>query len=505
VQEPYQIQPNNVEAPDGTTTADKVTLTNGTTHQVSDGCTVTPLTAYTFSIWVKLGTASDLKYAIYDSTNSADIIAPTFCGATESWARYSATFTTPAGCIYLSVRIVKDSAQDDGETAYIWGAQLEIGSVVKTYVPTLDKQTLMDYSKARKNLLLPNQANCCEDGTTTGISANGATVTASTAAKWQGTYSAKVVTNNATTGEGFYLNATLGLKPSTAYTASVYMRGDVGGETVRLRLREYSDPSTPIAYTTTDVTLTTDWQRVVVTKILGSASNLIVLYAVTSAQQASTYYVDGFKLEESPSVTDWEAPPNIGILGGTTAANTNDPTWTGNGAYFITDDFIQIPKLPLTGDLTVMAVATVVGSGAYKQIFSQRDNTTTNSARCQLAYDTAEKASMTIKGDDGTAITSVGAGVLTGTHCVTAVLSGTTQYLYQDMSLVDSDAGCTAVTLDNDAYIGATKSSAGFSNQFNSNIMYVVVYNRALTGGEIAKNYAYLKSYLLRNRGIVLP
>src|SRR5690606_6761012 len=153
------IAANDTAAPDGTTTADKVTLTVGAAQSIAGTYTVVAATAYTFSIWVKLGTATALKYAIYDVSNSGDIVAATSYSATTSWARYAITFTTPAGCTSVSIRPVKDSAQDNGTTAWIWGAQLEQGSVARTYYPTTDKQLLMDYSRPRKNLLLPNQAN----------------------------------------------------------------------------------------------------------------------------------------------------------------------------------------------------------------------------------------------------------------------------------------------------------------------------------------------------------
>jgi hypothetical protein len=148
------ITANDTAAPDGTTTADKVTLTVGAAQSIAATYAVTAATAYTYSVWVKLGTAATAKYAIYDLTHSADIAAATSYAATTSWARYTYSFTTPAGCISISVRPVKDCAVNNGETLWLWGAQLEVGSAATTYVPATDKQTLMDYSKPRKNLLL---------------------------------------------------------------------------------------------------------------------------------------------------------------------------------------------------------------------------------------------------------------------------------------------------------------------------------------------------------------
>src|SRR5690606_7995217 len=128
---------------------------------------------------------------------SADIIAPTAYGATGEWARYAATFTAPAGCVSVSVRPVKNAAQADGATAWLYGAQLEPGDHANTYFPTTDKQILRDYATRSRNLLLPNQANCCEDGTTAGIDTyNAGTLASSTEQYDQGSRSLKV------TGDG---------------------------------------------------------------------------------------------------------------------------------------------------------------------------------------------------------------------------------------------------------------------------------------------------------------
>ncbi len=58
------------------------------------------------------------------------------------------------------------------------------------------------------------------------------------------------------------------------------------------------------------------------------------------------------------------------------------------------------------------------------------------------------------------------------------------------------------------ASVTASTASAFFLGVMNAyqtgNDAYLIIYNRALTDAEISKNYAYLKSYLKKQRGISL-
>jgi hypothetical protein len=153
------ISTNDGISPNGTMTAEKITL-NLNTHFVLQSVTVLPSTQYTFSFYVKRGTATDLKYRMRDGTNSVDIVPPSsYYSQTHptDWTRISITVTTPPTCTILRPYLVSDSGVTG--TGFFWGAQLELGSTATPYVATTDRlnHPRIDHSSGTPALLLEPQ------------------------------------------------------------------------------------------------------------------------------------------------------------------------------------------------------------------------------------------------------------------------------------------------------------------------------------------------------------
>ena len=161
------VTPNSISAPDGTISGDLVSLSTFTA-QIKRNMTVTALTQYTLSFYVKKGTATDLKYSVYDFTNLADIISPTsyFSEIGTDWTRVSLTFTTPVGCVSAAIYPVRDSAATG--TLYIWGAQLETLPFASSYIRTEGAAV----SRSGDNLSLPSAGNFSDILSTVHVKSN---------------------------------------------------------------------------------------------------------------------------------------------------------------------------------------------------------------------------------------------------------------------------------------------------------------------------------------------
>jgi hypothetical protein len=150
---------DSTTAPDGTTTADTMTGdgTGGGSMSINKTITTTASLAYTISIFAKASTANWLVIQGFDgstsprawfnvSTGVVGIVEAGMSGGAiqsvgDGWYRCSVIRTT--GSSSASLRPQYGLGASDGVEAtsattalFLWGAQLEFGSVANTYVPT---------------------------------------------------------------------------------------------------------------------------------------------------------------------------------------------------------------------------------------------------------------------------------------------------------------------------------------------------------------------------------
>jgi len=117
-----------------------------------------------------------------------------------------------------------------------------------------------------------------------------------------GDWAAKL-TNTSTAATTCTLNDSPNWVKTTAtgtYTASLWVRADAAGATLKLRLREYAG-STLVGSATTQVTLTTSWQHVTVTHVPASAgaSSLDYNAYATGVPPGTCFYADDVSIELS--------------------------------------------------------------------------------------------------------------------------------------------------------------------------------------------------------------
>jgi hypothetical protein len=334
---------NAVIAPDGTLTADKIVATAVSgTHYTNRPFTKIPNIPYAFSIYVKAAEYSYVRFvdgwwgayaAVFDLTGSGSVTSGANCTpAIESlpngWFRVSVVFNNIRAEVSPSVIGVPTSSSNenyagDGTSGvFIWGAQLEQRSAATAYTPTTTQPITnyipqlmtaasgvprfehdpvtgeslgLEIEEQRTNLLLRSAE--FDSGNWAKVNV---TTTANTVVSPDGTVNADTV--NAATGPTAYITQSVTGVSGTVYTWSVWLRGIVGGEKVRLLLdgglgTQQSDL----------ITLTKTWARYTLTSTSPSSAigYAYILSGTTYGGTGQAYYIWGAQLEAGAFATSY--------------------------------------------------------------------------------------------------------------------------------------------------------------------------------------------------------
>jgi hypothetical protein len=147
---------NDINGPDGTLSAEKLTAT-GSFPRLAQTITLVDNTNYTISIFVKKGDAYVFSLYVVNKVNTTiqtffDVNAGTVTSGTgtiEPYAngfyRCSMTFNSASGATAPVLRFVNNAQGVTGGWSgtnylYAWGAQLEAGAFATSYIPTVASQ-----------------------------------------------------------------------------------------------------------------------------------------------------------------------------------------------------------------------------------------------------------------------------------------------------------------------------------------------------------------------------
>ena len=151
---------NAASAPDGTQTADQLNLTHlkSAFDYYRNYAGLLANTSYTFSVWVKLGTAANLNVTVNNGAASGTIAGDAVYDAingglsTATWKRIDHTFTTDSQGqvnVHLGAVISAENANvQSAGSVFIWGAELNLTADLP---PVPSTQQLVDDLRVNTN------------------------------------------------------------------------------------------------------------------------------------------------------------------------------------------------------------------------------------------------------------------------------------------------------------------------------------------------------------------
>ncbi len=93
-------------------------------------------TKVVFSVWLKMASGSVVGFPLYIIGNSSGVIGSSFPTVTTTWQRFSVSGTMGGSDTTAAIQIGVGGPGPISTSFYVWGPQLETGTVETQYIPT---------------------------------------------------------------------------------------------------------------------------------------------------------------------------------------------------------------------------------------------------------------------------------------------------------------------------------------------------------------------------------
>lgn len=334
----FTVTANQTTAPNGTNTADLISITRSATSELSAVYTMVGQGIGTFkgSIWLKAKDSSNVGKTIDLWSWEGDTRGYTKVTLTADWVRYeqNTTVFTGTGAELFDFGLLPITYSTSTTLAvefYAWGAQSNIGSTAKPYFPTTDRLnvprlTYQNGGGGCPSLLLEKQstnlAYPSEDFS--GYSLASCTIGTNVIVSPDGTQNADSIIEDGTTNPHAFYNFGITTFVAGSYTTSIYLKK--GGRDFGI-IKIYDVVNNPTAYfdlnngtigttlnaTASIVSVGNGWYRCVITANVSSTLGGVAIYASPSNGTESyagtngltAIYAWGLQLEASSYPTSY--------------------------------------------------------------------------------------------------------------------------------------------------------------------------------------------------------
>lgn len=232
------------------------------------------------------------------------IIIPNGTAITATPTRYTATFTCPIDVV-PNLRLILRTGSAVGSVIYYDDISVVEGAYVGPYFSG-ETDPDVDVSVDWDGTPHDSVSTLFADPVTDYISNfNGVSVFQSELQAYSGGSSAKVLFNGTSSGQTVTLLTPKPVSPFLGYTASIWVKGDAG-KVVRIDMHELTSTSGLVGTTSSsNYTLSGSWERISVTRVMGSTAALAEISVVNVNAVTNTVYLDSALLEKTLSVNDY--------------------------------------------------------------------------------------------------------------------------------------------------------------------------------------------------------